>query len=146
MKRNLKAVELVKVIRQHGVIIGYAAAGKLAGEENAQARDWGQVCSLTDYACFIAGLPAITVEYVRKADGDVNDKSFQDVFSKYKDEIVTAAREFVWTDAAYTKLMSTLLTMDDTNAVNEWQGVIQRERKQAGFIRYQLDRAARAAN
>lgn len=145
MKRNIKAVALVKAIKEHGVIVGYPTAGRLAGEENAQPRDWGQVCSLTDYACFISGLPVITLHYVRKDDGSINDASFQDAaFVHYKDEMRETAQAFTWDDAAYAKLMNTLLTLNSTDALSEWHDVINREARQPGFIRYQLDRAKRA--
>ena len=147
MKRNLKAVDLVKAIQQHGVITGYAVAGRLAGEENAQAQDWGQVCSLLEYACFISGLPALAVQYVRTIDGEVTEKAFQDVFSNYKDEIVALAQSFVWTNAHFAKLTKTLLTdCADINPRSAWDEVIDRDAKQPGYIRYQLDRAIRAAN
>jgi hypothetical protein len=145
MKRNLKAVDLVKAIQQHGVITGYAVAGRLAGEENAQARDWGQVCSLVDYACFIAGLPPLTLQHVRTADGEIKD-CFSAPFLQYEKEMVQLAQSFVWTEAHFAKLVATLLAdCADLNAHSAWDAVIKREAKQPGFIRYQLDRAIRAA-
>jgi len=147
MKRNLKAVDLVKAIQQHGVITGYAVAGRLAGEENAQAQDWGQVCELTDYACFIAGLPALALEHVRTAKGEINEKCYNDALLKYEDEITALAKNFVWTDAHFAKLTNILLSdCADINARSAWGEVLDRDAKQPGYIRYQLDRAIRAAN
>lgn len=143
MKRNAKAAAFLMAWKEtdRSPIVGYKAAGDLYGDSRCTL-DVGQVMSTIDYACFLAGIPCLSLTAVLAVSGDVNDKSFDDVFRQYKAEMVEMSSAYHFTDSDIAKLLVELANLKE-GAVSCWGSVIARAARQPGFIPYYLDRARR---
>ena len=103
-------------------IIGYTNMASMIGWAGGAKYGFpaGQVCSLIDYACYIAGLPCLTVHYVRKANGDINEASFGGEWVKLKPEIVRVASSHEWTDDDLTLIANAISGLPNVCAKTLW--------------------------
>lgn len=142
MKTHEMAFKLLELIESRGTsepIHGYAVAAEMIGRRdgNKVARTMGQVTSLLDYACFVAGLPMLAFHCVKNVNGEVPENSFAGVWSKFKPEVESISANFQWTQPHFDKLRKTLVGLDARAAKSLWNAA---EARGEQFIRYNLHR------
>ena len=78
-----RAIELLAALRKHilsggGLILGYAVAAEMIGLKGSDnGRHLGQVVSRIDLASFLAGLPSLSLHWIRETDGKINREALR---------------------------------------------------------------------
>ncbi len=124
-------------------IVGYKAAAVLIGRNAANdARYMGQVCSLCDAAAFFAGWPMLTLHFVRKPDGQINEQSFTDWWSRWKPSLIETAMSHEWQPSQIGDLVNAIASglVPGEAATTIWQGIRERGER---FVEYNLHRKLR---
>jgi hypothetical protein len=141
---HVRALQLVEMLRDRIIlgdsspIVGYETAAKLIGWDSgvACARLVGQATSLVDYACFIAGRPMLAFNYVRKASGEMNPRSFRGMpIEHHRDEIVSVAKSYDWTVSDFRRVVQVLLALENKWARAMWTDAGERGEE---FVRQAL--------
>jgi hypothetical protein len=138
-KQHSDAISLFRVFRAlEAPLEGYNVAAASIGLSGNHSRHVGQVCSRIDYACFIAGLPMLSVNLVRKNDGSVNEASFAKLcWHSTKDEVVNTSIAHEWTDHQFDSAFRFLIDLPQDCARVLWN---EAEEWSQEKIRYQLHR------
>ena len=89
-----------------------------------------QVCSRIDLAAFKAGLPCLALEWVRDADGCINEKAFPRDWQAYRGEIETMMCEYRWLARDFELIQAELDKMPrDQCARTLWAGMAKQLRR-----------------
>ena len=149
LKESTHAAQLLLVIKGRalaggGPIVGYPSAAGMIGWEGVVGIDVAQVCSRLDYACFIAGLPMLSIQWVRREDGTMNDQAMQGHWLSFKKEINAVAAAHRWTNNDFDCVMSALCELPNVTARQLWDSVVsQPYHSGRSFIRQTLHRYIR---
>ena len=141
-KQFVDAQQSLALIENHalgrGQYLTYGHLAELLGYEAVKyARHVGQVCSLIDAACFWTRLPMLSLEKVRKENGDRNPESFQNEFEYIKQTLVENAEARTWTSEDLHRVTRTLYQhMNREAATLQWRRI-------AGFGQDGLGRMSR---
>jgi hypothetical protein len=151
-----RATELLTALRKHilsgrGLIIGYIAAAEMIGLDGDHCRHVGQVVSRIDRACFDAGLPMLTLHWVRSPDGNVNGEAFNGsvtgvskLWAPFNHEILDTAANFQWSATYFDLVQSSLDKLPKVGAKTLWTALETKiALKGAAFIRHNLHRRLR---
>ncbi|MDX2221059.1 MAG: hypothetical protein SF172_18740 [Burkholderiales bacterium] len=98
------------------------------------ARHVGQVCSLIDAACFFAQLPFLSLEKVRRDDGEHNPDSFQKDWAPARKALIQNAQGRAWSVEDVAKIRRNLHNMNGESALLQWKRI-------EGFGQKGIDRA-----
>ena len=110
-------------IKQGGTPLrGYAEVCKALGYKNSAGMYAGQVCSRLDLACYHAGLPMVTLHWVRKPDGSINSNGLRG-WEHYQDELRAAAEGHAWTPADLDLVQAELDKLPNRGAKPLWKGI-----------------------
>ncbi len=148
MKQHTYAIETVQFLKEwmttnHQPIVGYQFLAEKVEAEGVQARNFGQVCSLIDYACFVAGLPHISYHWVRDGNGKRNEAAWDREWTQFRGVIAEYSAKHIWTDDDFDKVLGILRGLPSVGARTLWKHVSLREKQNKGFIAYNLHRAVR---
>lgn len=107
-------------------------------------RHVGQVTSRIDLAALYAGLPMITVHWVRKPDGQVNLASFSGpLWEPRRKGIILVSESHQWTADELAVVRKRLQELPDDAADMQWKLIETREYERPGYIDYNLHRRLR---
>ncbi len=151
-----RATELLTALRKHilnggGLIIGYIAAAEMIGLDGDYCRHLGQVVSRIDRACFDAGLPMLTLHWIRSPDGNINGEAFNGsvtgvskLWVPFNQEILDTAANFQWSATYFDLVQSSLDKLPKVGAKTLWTALETKiTQKGAPFIRHNLHRHLR---
>lgn len=143
LRQAADAEPLLRALRAHllagrAPLFGYGKAAALIGRKNSEGAHLGQVCSRIDLACYHAGLPLLTLHWVRKPDGEVNYDGLIG-WHAFARELIEASAAHAWTAAEFDLLQSRLDALPDKATAALWAEV---EAQGAAVIRQHLQRAA----
>lgn len=151
-----RATQLLAALRKHilsggGLVIGYIAAAEMIGLDGDYCRHLGQVVSRIDRACFDAGLPMLTLHWVRSPDGNVNGEAFNGsvtgvskLWIPFNQEILDTAANFRWSTTDFDLVQSSLDKLPKVGAKTLWTALEAKiSQKGAPFIRHNLHRRLR---
>lgn len=145
-QQHTDAIALIRAIGERiaaGVIdpiLGYKVAAELIGRDGTQdGRYMGQVCSLCDAAAFVAGWPMLTLHFVRKPGGEINEASFAGWWAPWKEPIAEKATSHNWTAAQIDDLVRAISNglVPSKAAVSVWAEFQERGER---FVNYNLHR------
>jgi hypothetical protein len=149
---NQQHTDAIALIRAIGVrigagnsapIVGYKAAAELIGRDgSSEARYVGQVCSLCDAAAFVAGWPMLTVHYVRKPDGKINEASFAGWWEQWRQSVVEKSTTHHWQKEHLDDLVRAISSglVPNRAAASIWEYFQSRGE---GFVEFNLHRKLR---
>jgi hypothetical protein len=105
----------------------------------------GQVCSLCDAAAFVAGWPMLTLHFVRKPDGSINEASFSDWWAPWKPDIVDKATTHQWKPEHIEDLVRAISggLVPNSAAVSVWDAFRARGER---FVEFNLHRKLRVSS
>ena len=155
-----RATKLLTALRQHilnggGLINGYAAAARMIDLNGADyGRHLGQVVSRIDLASFNAGLPFLTLHWIREPNGEINSAAFHDSVGgainpwlPFEVEMLSEAASHQWTPEDFERLQGSLDKLSNEGARALWAQVERQIMKKGpSFIRHNLHRRLRSQN
>jgi hypothetical protein len=125
-------------------IVGYKTAAELIGRDgSSEARYVGQVCSLCDAAAFVAGWPMLTVHYVRKPNGEINEASFAGWWDRWRQTIVEKSTTHSWQPTQIDDLIRAISSglVPNRAAASVWEYFQSRGEQ---FVEFNLHRKLRS--
>jgi hypothetical protein len=142
LKQAEDAAVLLQALRQHVLarrapLFGYGKAAALIGRKNSDGAHLGQVCSRIDVACYHAGLPLLTLHWVRRPDGKVNHDSLVG-WRAFAQELIDASAGHAWTAGDLELVQARLHALPQKATAALWAEV---EAQGPATIRQQLHRA-----
>jgi hypothetical protein len=117
-------------------IKGYSFAAQMIGRGSKEGVHVGQVCSRIDLACFNAGLPMLTMHWVRLPSGAVNAASLNG-WHDFQDELLAQSSVHRWTEADFDRVRGQLDALPNRSALTLWRQI---ESRGIQFARQQLHR------
>ena len=136
---HVDASSLFKALRAVDIPIrGYDKAAEFIGRDEKSSRYVGQVVSRIDYACFISGLPMISIHRVRKPDGSINLDSLGGAeWKRWADEIQATTVAHQWTQEELDTVERAIHNLPEHSARLLWADVGTWDEKK---IRWNLHR------
>jgi hypothetical protein len=154
LQESKRANELLAVLRKHilsggGLILGYAVAAEMIGLKGSEnGRHLGQVVSRIDLASFNAGLPFLTLHWIRETDGKINTEALRgpkgwavNPWLEFESEILEKAATCQWTAESFDRLQASLDRLPNEGTRPLWKRVDDSiAKKGTDFIRHNLHR------